>query len=57
MNSKNSFSNRLDSTSDSGNMRRNDVKNALNANIPITVHYIDAQFVVVSTKSNSANSV
>ena len=32
-------------------------KSALNANISITVHHIDAQFVAVSTASNSAHFV
>ena len=55
MNSKNSFSNQLDSTSGSGNMYRNDVKTPLNANISITARHIDVQFVAVSTESNSAH--
>ena len=32
-------------------------KTALNANISITAHHIDAQFVAVSTESNSAHFV
>ena len=32
-------------------------KTALNANISITTHHIDAQFVAVSTESNSAHFV
>ena len=32
-------------------------ENALIANISITVHHIDAQFVAVSTESNSAHFV